>query len=156
MVELNPNCKSKWMDYIGWFHNHNPHHFNVHPENPWSLEREYLGNRSKNFDLLGENMAPVGKWCKIDRDGPSFYLEKGGVIPANRKMTTLLLCWIKLLKFCDTQQIADSVDLLWAFEPIYQQDQYRTQTLYKHHLNFKYYLASIGIPMVTVEAIFNG
>ena len=94
----------------------------------------------------------LSKTNPIEREGPSFFVENGGVIgPINKRHS--ILCSVGVLKRCKTNQIAESIDVLISFNPIYYMYQGKDQVRFQTHLNFIDYLKTIGIKTQVVEAI---
>ena len=99
---------------------------------------------------------PFIKETIIDREGTSAFQLNGGKVEV-RDPRKIVLCKLKRHgKYCQSQYIAEELDRMWAFAPIYSSDQRKTYLLYKHHKNFVYYMKSFGIKTVVVEAIYPG
>jgi len=90
---------------------------------------------------------------EIARLGSSVFLSNGGTVP-RKDMQRELLCKLGAHAACNTKYIAEVIDLVGAITPIYAEDQKRQELLYTSHSNFIGYLDSIGIPSVTLEAIY--
>jgi len=77
--------------------------------------------------------------------------------PVISKRISLILCNLGAVtgktKHCQTQYIAESVDLMYVVCPIYTFGKKFDFLLYQLHVQFQGYMKSFGIPFVTFEAI---
>jgi len=89
----------------------------------------------------------------VDRRGPSAFLSKEGVV-SRKDMRKEILCKMGIETACNTREIAEILDLFGVFCPIYAENQKQQELLYISHANFISYLDTIGIPSVTLEAIY--
>ncbi len=89
----------------------------------------------------------------VDRLGASAFLSRDGVV-TRKDMRKEFLCKMGMESVCNTREIAEILDLFGVFTPIYAEDQKRQELLYISHANFIGYLDSIGIPSITLEAIY--
>jgi len=87
-----------------------------------------------------------------DREGTSAFLQNGGLI-GNVDRREKILCRLNQKTSCFTNYIADSIDMVYAFTPLYAVNQQAQQDLYQLHDDFVGYIHSIGIPHLTLEAI---
>jgi len=87
---------------------------------------------------------------RIDREGPSTFLQTGGIVPlVNRAFREL--CSLSLLSYCHSFYIADVIDTLWSINPIFVPDQKAHQKRYRYHQDFVSYMRSFGISTINVE-----
>lgn len=105
--------------------------------------------------IFERKMDPFEKNMPVDRQGTSTYLEKGGVIET-KDPRGIFLCKISLAQHCVSREIADVIDQVYAFCPIYSVDHNRHTMLYYRHTNFLGYLKVHGIKSVVLEAIYPG
>ena len=89
------------------------------------------------------------------QDGPGAFRENGGVIGI-RDMRRPFLCRLKINSTCDSKYIADSVDLMYAYCPIYSSHREQHPLLYARHTNFVNYMKSFGLSVVQLEAVYPG
>ncbi len=71
--------------------------------------------------------------------------------PINAQSSSL--CILSPAK-CQSKYIAQIMDRIIQFSPMYTLHQNDTHNLYTYHNNFKYYLSSIGIRTITIEALY--
>ena len=84
------------------------------------------------------------------------FLSNGGVT-LRKSRPDGLLCRMGQIKFCQSRYVADVIDLLYAFAPIYGWgDQQGIRLLYELHRNFRSYIQSFGASVVVLEAIYPG
>jgi len=91
----------------------------------------------------------------VERERASYFGTRGGVIPTSDPRNRLL-CKLKNQMSCYSEYVAEHVDLLYSFSPIYASFQNKFKSLYHHHTNFIGYMKTIGIQSVVIEAIFPG
>jgi len=110
---------------------------------------------TQTTSLPHNKSAISAKEAAIERERASYYGTKGGVIPISDPRNRLI-CKLKNQKSCYSQFVAEHVDLLYSFSPIYAAFQKRFPQLYHHHTNFIGYMKTIGIQSVVLEAIYPG
>jgi hypothetical protein len=71
-----------------------------------------------------------------------------------RPKTSASLCQLGILKSCYSLYIAEVLDSIVQFAPMYVLRQDETVLLYEYHKYFASYLASVGIRTITVEALY--
>jgi len=98
---------------------------------------------------------PFEKNMPVDRQGTSTYLEKGGIIES-KDPRRMILCKLGVDNECFSTEIADVMNQVYAFCPIYTVDHNRHNELYRRHTNFLGYLKTQGIQSVVLEAIYPG
>jgi len=106
---------------------------------------------SKN-KLLRYNNRPFAKEKVSDREGPSTFLQHGGLVSYVDKKTKVL-CNLKVMQNCHSNYIADVIDLVYAFAPLYAIEQNHQSLYYTLHDYFLAYMKSIGINSIVLEAI---
>jgi len=137
----------------------------ISPQNP-SIPKEPTTPPSKPSEpstkeeeapyiIFERKVDPFEKNMPVDRQGTSAYLEKGGVIET-KDPRRMFLCHISLRQHCVSREIADVIDQVYAFCPIYSVDHNRHTMLYYRHTNFLGYLKVQGIKSVVLEAIYPG
>ncbi len=100
-----------------------------------------------------EKTIPISETA-VEREGASYYLENGGVIPLSDPRPRFLC---KLTpSHCYSQYIAEHIDQLYSFSPVYAAFQDRMFKMYEHHTNFVGYMKSIGINSIVLEGIYPG
>ena len=91
----------------------------------------------------------------LDRECANVFLEKGGVIE-KRDPRRLLLCRLSSSNQCRSLYPSDVIDTFYVFLPIYAENQQQQENLYIHHQNFVYFMKSLNIHTVVLEAIYSG
>jgi len=95
------------------------------------------------------------KMMPSDREGPSAFLTQGGVVD-QKNARLRLLCRLQQPQQCFSKTIAEQIDLVWAFSPIYSIFPDKMPELYITHMNYIGYLKSFGIQTILLEAIYPG
>lgn len=105
------------------------------------------------------SIKPVSRepsqWLKetvVDLLGPSAYLQNGGVI-SQLDPRFRILCKLNVSRRCMSNYIADSIDLVVTFAPIYALNQTDQEDLYNFHDNFLGLMKTTGIQTQVIEAI---
>jgi len=108
-------------------------------------------------NISGQSLYPSPvleeKELRVEWEGPSTFLEKGGIIGFTNARERLL-CKLIGGNNCKTRYIADVIDTMWTFCPIYAQNQEKANAYYILQDNFIGYMKSIGIRSVILEAIY--
>ena len=94
----------------------------------------------------------IYKNSTTDREGPSAFLVDGGVIDY-RDIKPIFLCKINVLEYCQSKYIADIVELVVSFNPLYTYFQDIQPLRYSTHFNFLSYIQSFGMKVQVTEAI---
>lgn len=94
----------------------------------------------------------IHKEAAIDREGTSTLLVQGGTV-SNPNTRSQILCKIGLIRSCCTNYIADSIDLVVAFAPLYAVHQEQQEDIYELHTYFIGMMNVIGIRVQVIEAI---
>jgi len=90
-----------------------------------------------------------------DREGTSAFLTQEGTID-QKDARSRILCRLQQFENCYSKSIAEQIDLVWAFSPIYSPFPEKMPCLYKTHGDFVGYMKSFGIKSVVLEAIYPG
>ncbi len=109
-------------------------------------------------DFIAKNCThTIGfqKMMPSDREGTSAFLNQEGTID-QKDARSRILCSLHQFKKCSSKSIAEQIDLVWAFSPIYSPFPEKMPYLYKTHGNFVGYMNSFGIKSVVLEAIYPG
>jgi len=83
-----------------------------------------------------------------------FYGSNGGITPFAKDARYDILCKLNVEPQCITNFIAETIDLFYVFSPIYSIIPEGSPVLYEFHVDFGNNLKTVGIKMVTIEAIF--
>ena len=109
-----------------------------------------------NEERKGGRLIPISETA-VEREGTSFYLTNGGIIPLSDPRNRFLCKLIpQTHKNCYSQYIAEHVDQLYSFSPVYAAVQDQMPMMYLHHTNFVSYMKSIGINSIVLEGIYPG
>jgi len=110
-----------------------------------------------NYDSFGEKMRyrpdKFTKEMPSDREGSSAFLTEGGIVD-QKEARFRILCCLQQSQHCYSKTIAEHIDLVWAFSPIYTLFPERMPEIYITHMNYIGYLKSFGIQTILLEAIY--